>query len=42
MENLGSAQDELYYTAKNFNKLKFSNKAYIDSTQKAMKSKKMR
>ena len=35
MENLGSAQDELYYTAKNFNKLKFSNKAYIDSTQKA-------
>lgn len=34
MENLGSAQDELYYTAKQFNKLKFSNKAYIDSTQK--------
>ena len=33
-ENLGSEQDELYYFAKNFNKLKFSNQAYIDSTQK--------
>ena len=32
--NLGSEQDELYYFAKNFNKLKFSNQAYIDSTQK--------
>ena len=33
-QNLGSEQDELYYFAKNFNKLKFSNQAYIDSTQK--------
>lgn len=33
-DNLGSEQDELYYFAKNFNKLKFSNKAYIESTQK--------
>ena len=32
--NLGSEQDELYYFAKNFNKLKFSNQAYIESTQK--------
>ncbi len=34
MTDLGSEQDELYYFAKNFNKLKFSNQAYIDSTQK--------
>lgn len=34
MENFASDQDELYYTAKNFNKLKFSNTAYIDNTTK--------
>jgi len=34
MTDLGSQQDELYYFAKNFNKLKFSNQAYIESTQK--------
>jgi hypothetical protein len=34
MDNLSSDQDELYYTAKNFNKLKFSNKAYIENTTK--------
>jgi len=34
MENLASVQDELYYTAKNFNKLKFSNTAYITNTTK--------
>jgi uncharacterized protein YlxW (UPF0749 family) len=34
MENLASDQDELYYTAKNFNKLKFSNTAYIENTTK--------
>lgn len=34
MTDLGSEQDELYYFAKNFSKLKFSNQAYIDSTQK--------
>jgi chromosome segregation ATPase len=34
MENLTSDQDELYYTAKNFNKLKFSNTAYIENTTK--------
>jgi hypothetical protein len=34
MENLASEQDELYYTAKNFNKLKFSNTAYIENTTK--------
>jgi len=34
MTDLGTEQDELYYFAKNFNKLKFSNQAYIDSTQK--------
>lgn len=32
--DLASDQDELYYTAKNFNKLKFSNKAYIENTTK--------
>lgn len=32
--DLASEQDELYYTAKNFNKLKFSNKAYIENTTK--------
>jgi hypothetical protein len=34
MDNLASVQDELYYTAKNFNKLKFSNTAYITNTTK--------
>ena len=34
MADLSSEQDELYYFAKNFSKLKFSNQAYIDSTQK--------
>ena len=34
MSDLSSEQDELYYFAKNFSKLKFSNQAYIDSTQK--------
>lgn len=34
MENFASDQDELYYTAKNFNKLKFSNTAYIENTTK--------
>ena len=34
MENIASVQDELYYTAKNFNKLKFSNTAYITNTTK--------
>ncbi len=34
MEHLASEQDELYYTAKNFNKLKFSNTAYIENTTK--------
>ena len=34
MTDLSSEQDELYYFAKNFSKLKFSNQAYIDSTQK--------
>lgn len=34
MDNLASDQDELYYTAKNFNKLKFSNSAYIENTTK--------
>ena len=34
MTDLGSEQDELYYFAKNFNKLKFSNEAYINSTEK--------
>ena len=34
MGDLGSEQDELYYFAKNFNKLKFSNEAYINSTEK--------
>jgi hypothetical protein len=34
MENFATDQDELYYTAKNFNKLKFSNTAYIENTTK--------
>ena len=34
MSDISSEQDELYYFAKNFSKLKFSNQAYIDSTQK--------
>jgi hypothetical protein len=34
MENLASDQDELYYTAKNFNKLKFSNTAYVENITK--------
>jgi hypothetical protein len=35
MENIyGSDQEELYYTAKNFNKLKFSNTAYIENITK--------
>ena len=34
MDNLTSDQDELYYTAKNFNKLKFSNTAYVENTTK--------
>ena len=34
MADLSSEQDELYYFAKNFSKRKFSNQAYIDSTQK--------
>ena len=34
MADLSSEQDELYYFAKNFSKLKFSNQAYIDSKQK--------
>ena len=34
MENFTSDQDELYYTAKNFNKLKYSNTAYVENTTK--------
>ena len=33
----GTDQDELYYTAKNFHKLKFSNTAYIDNIEKDKK-----
>ncbi len=34
MEDIATVQDELYYTAKNFNKLKFSNTAYVQNTTK--------
>ncbi len=36
-KDYGSDQDELYYTAKNFHKLKFSNTAYIDNIDKDKK-----
>jgi hypothetical protein len=36
-KDYGTDQDELYYTAKNFHKLKFSNTAYIDNIDKDKK-----
>ncbi len=37
IKDYGTDQDELYYTAKNFHKLKFSNTAYIDNIDKDKK-----
>lgn len=34
MEHVASDEDELYYTSKNFMKLKYSNTAYIENTNK--------
>lgn len=34
MEYAASDEDELYYTSKNFMKLKYSNTAYIENTNK--------
>ena len=34
MEYTASDEDELYYTSKNFMKLKYSNTAYIENTNK--------
>lgn len=34
MEYIASDEDELYYTSKNYMKLKFSNTAYLENTNK--------